>query len=281
MKLSGFMQSNSHIIQRFVSGKFEKTEFLNAIETDGFAVVENILEDSFMEKMKMELEVAIKKESEFHGSASHKDYGMLLACPIYGGTFLQLPDNRKLMEPFNWILGETSIIYVYTSSSMPPNSTNYSARIHVDRPHFIPGYIEAMGCLVMLDDFTEENGATWVLPGSHMRQETPDDDYFYNNAMRIAAPKGSVLYFHLRLWHAGGVNKTNQWRHSIGIGMVRGYLKQRIDLPRALNNVGLSGISDFGLQKLGFFSQPPTSLEEFYASPESRTYRQESEWEKS
>ncbi|CAK9250863.1 unnamed protein product [Sphagnum jensenii] len=258
----------------------DRAEFTRAIEDQGLAVAEGLLDDTFINKMKAELEQAIEKEAEFHGTKSHKDYGMLLACPIYGGTFLTLADNATLMRPFDWILGDTCIIYVYTSSSMPPDRGNYSSRIHVDRPHFIPGYTEAMGCLVLLDDFTAEAGATWVLPGSHVHPDAPDEAYFWAHAVQVIAPRGSVFYFHLRLWHAGGENKTDKWRHSVGFGMVRGNMKQRIDLPRALHDTDLSGISDLGLQKLGFFSQPPSSLEEFYAPPEKRPYRQRSEWNK-
>jgi len=268
-------------IPRFASGHIKKEDFLDAINIQGFAIVEDMLTSHFCEQLVHELEAAIESEAVFHGTKEYKDYGMLLACPIYGGQFLKLVDNEALMKPFDWILGDTSIIYVYTSSSMPPHQTNYSARIHVDRPNFIPGYTEALGCLVVLNDFTEENGATWVLPASHHQKEPPDENFFYKNAIRITASQGSVFYFHLRLWHAGGLNTTDQWRHSVGIGMVRSYLKQRIDLPRALmsNKTDLAGISDFGLQKLGFFSQPPTSLAEFHAPIEQRSYRQRSEWE--
>ena len=268
-------------LHNFTSDNFQKSDFVEAIEKHGYVVVENVLTNSFCNKMIGELKRAIDAEAAFHGTANYMGYGMLLACPIYGGSFLEVLENRALIVPFNWILGDTCIIYVYTSSSMPPNDCNYSTRIHVDRPQFIPGYIEALGCLVLLDDFTEENGATWVLRGSHTQKEKPDEDYFYKHAERIIAPRGSVFYFHQRLWHAGGENKTSKWRHSLGIGMVRAHLKQRIDLPRALekSKTDLSTVSDYGLQKLGFFSQPPCSLEEFHLPPDKRTYRQKSEWE--
>lgn len=263
---------------RFYSETLRLDAFAQAIDINGYAIVEGVFSPEFINELKPQLEQAIAKEASFHGSNSYKDYGMLVACPLYGGAFLEVANSQPLMAPFNHMLQETCIIYVYTSSSMPPNATNYSARIHVDRPHYIPGYTEALGCLILLDDFTEENGATWVLPGSHTQKEQPDEVFFYKNAERIIAPAGSVFYFHLRLWHAGGQNNTNNWRHALGIGMVRGYMKQRIDLPRALDKVDLSGLTDLGLQKLGFFSQPPTSLEEFYAPPEKRSYRQKSEW---
>lgn len=255
-----------------------REEFSRLIDSQGYVVVEDIIEQELIEKAKIQLKESIDIESELYGKKSPKDYGMLICCPIYGGSFLEFAMHQRLMSPFNWILGDTSIIYVYTSSSLPPHSNNHASRIHIDRPHYIKDYIEALGCLILLDDFTEENGATWVLPGSHLIEEEPSEDFFYANAKRIIAPKGSVFYFHLRLWHAGGLNTTDSWRHSLGIGMVRGYLKQRIDLPRALRNTDISNISDYGLQKLGFFSQPPTSLEEYYSEPEKRSYRQRSEW---
>lgn len=269
------------VTTHFHASSLSKEDFLSTLNEAGYVVVEGVFGEDFTNRVKQELEAAIASEAAYHGTNNFQHYGMLIACPVYGGAFLQVADNPKLMEPFNWVLDDTCIIYVYTSSSMPPGKGNYSTRIHVDRPHFIPGYTEAMGCLILLDDFTEENGATWVLPGSHLIPETPDETYFYQHATRIIAPKGSVFYFHLRLWHAGGENHSGEWRHSLGIGMIRGHLKQRIDLPRAMKDVDISNVSDYGLQKLGFFAQPPTSLDEFYAPPEKRPFRQRSEWEKS
>ncbi|MCO5249545.1 MAG: phytanoyl-CoA dioxygenase family protein [Chitinophagales bacterium] len=255
-----------------------KELFIQRIREEGYIIVEDVIEPALLEDAKKQLITSIDKEAAFHGKKDFQEYGMLLCCPIYGESFLKLADNKDLMTPFDWVLGDTSIIYVYTSSSIPPQQKNYASRIHVDRPHFIPDFIEALGCLILLDDFAEDNGATWILPKSHQMKEQPSSEYFYQHAKRVIAPKGSVFYFHLRLWHAGGQNNTNLWRHSLGIGMVRGYMKQRIDIPRAMQNVDISDISDFGLQKLGFFSQPPISLKEYYLPIEQRMYKQRSEW---
>lgn len=246
----------------------------------GFVLVHDVVGPELISQLKPELELAISQEAQNYSNEGYKDYGMLIACPLYGGAFLKLVDERSLMKPFDWILGETCIIYVYTSSSMPPFKKNYSSRIHVDRPYYNMDYMDSMGSLICLDAFTKQNGATWVLPGSHKMKEKPDEEYFYTNAIQIEAAPGSVLYFNLRLWHAGGSNSSDAWRHSIGIGMVKPYMKQRIDLPRAMEKVGIdvSGISPFGLQKLGFYSQPPCSLDEYFAPIQDRPYKQASEW---
>jgi ectoine hydroxylase-related dioxygenase (phytanoyl-CoA dioxygenase family) len=160
---------------------------------------------------------------------------------------------------------------------MPPNKTNYSRRIHVDSPRLIPGYVTNMGATILLDDFTEENGATWFLPASHTMAEPPSEDYFYSHAKRLIAKAGSVWFFNARTWHAGGDNKTAQWRHALTVNMVRPWMKQRIDIPRAMAHMNLNGISETALQKLGFFAQVPASYDEYYVEPEKRKYRQKTE----
>ena len=57
-----------------------------------------------------------------------------------------------------------------------------------------------------LTDFTEANGATRIIPGSHLADHSPD----YGAALRLASrPRcraGSVLVWHGSLWHGGGAN---------------------------------------------------------------------------
>lgn len=253
---------------------FERERFVKNIQTQGYEIVEGVLDKAFTERCKRELDAAIVSDAEKYGEAGRRDYGMVLLCSLHGGTFLEALANPRLMEPFNAVLGEGCIIYAYTSSSMPPSSGNYSVRIHVDCPRIIPNYVTNMGATILLDDFTEENGATWFLPGSQTRADAPSEDEFYRNSKRLIAKAGSVLYFNARLWHAGGQNKTNVWRHALTINMGRSYMKQRIDIPRAMSSMDCSKLPQSVLQKLGFLSQPPTSLEEYYLPLERRSYKQ-------
>jgi ectoine hydroxylase-related dioxygenase (phytanoyl-CoA dioxygenase family) len=131
-----------------------------------------------------------------------------------------------------------------------------------------------MGATILLDDFTEENGATWFLPGSHERADMPTEEEFYGGARRVVARAGTVFFFNARLWHAGAANTTSHWRHALTINACRPYMKQRIDIPRAMAGMDLTGVSDRVRQKLGFFAQPPASLDEYYLPPEQRSYRQ-------
>jgi len=126
-------------------------------------------------------------------------------------------------------------------------------------------------------DFTLNNGATYYLPKSHKLAEPPTEEHFYANAKRFVAKAGSVWFFNARVWHAGGDNKTSQWRHGLTLNMCRPYMKQRIDIPRAMANMDLSSVSEKALQKLGFLAQTPANYDEYYVAPEKRKYRQKYE----
>jgi ectoine hydroxylase-related dioxygenase (phytanoyl-CoA dioxygenase family) len=252
-------------------------DILKEIGSQGYCIVEDVLSPDFIEKAKNALALAIQSEAEFHKTNDYSDYGMVLLCSLYDRVFIDLFDNKRLMEPFNLVLGEGCIVYAYTSSSMPPSGGNYSRRIHVDCPRVIESYITNLGATILLDDFTEENGATYFLPNSQMMVEAPDQEFFYQHAERLIAKAGTVWFFNARIWHAGGLNRTDKWRHALTINMVRPWMKQRIDIPRAMTGIDLKGVSESALQKLGFFAQVPANYDEYYAPFEKRKFKQKTE----
>ena len=225
------------------------------------------------------LERAINLESEWHGNTAYSDYGMVLVCAQYGKIFIDLLANKSLMKPFDLCLGSQSIVYAYTSSSMPPLGSNFSKRIHRDCPRLIPNYLTNMGCTIALSEFTEFNGASYFLKGSHKISIDPTPEEFFDKSDRFLAPPGSVLFFNALTFHAGGINTTNEWRHGLTLNMCRPWMKQRLDLPKMLGSlpVGNEQIPNEALQKLGYYCQPPSSLEDYYAPADTRTYRQKNE----
>jgi len=252
---------------------------LQELDREGYAVVEGVLAPPTVAQLRSDLEVAIEREAAFHGTTDYVDYGMVLVCSTYARSFVDVLADDGVMRIIDRILGEGSIVYAYTSSSMPPGRSNFSMRIHVDSPRIIPGYETNYGAMMLLDDFTAENGATWMLPGSHRTREAPTEAHFLAHAKRVIAPAGSVVYLNPRIWHSGGKNETDRWRHSITVNMCRPYMKQRLDIPKmmAASGVDLTGVSERAMQKMGFYAQVPESLDEYYQPPEKRKFRQKVE----
>lgn len=256
---------------------FYAEKFRQEIETQGYSIVRNALPPDFIEKAKAELKAAIDQEAKWHGASGYTDYAMVLLCSLYDRIFIDLFDLPLVHRPFEAVLGDGCTVYAYTSSSMPPKGSNYSNRVHVDCPRVIPGYITNMGATILLDDFIEENGATWFLPYSQTLTELPSEEEFYAKAKRLIEKAGTIWFFNARIVHAGGVNNTSNWRHALTINMGRPWMKQRIDIPRAMAHMNLNGVSDKALQKLGFHAQTPANYNEYYQPPHLRKFKQKTE----
>jgi ectoine hydroxylase-related dioxygenase (phytanoyl-CoA dioxygenase family) len=171
------------------------------------------------------------------------------------------------------LLSDTCIVYAYTSSSMPPGGTNYSRRLHVDCPRVIPGYVTNVGVTLALDDFTDENGATELLPRSQERLGPPSEAEFERNAVRLKPLAGQAIMFHARTWHRGGVNRSVAPRHAVTINACRSFMRQRFDYPRLVPEALVNELGPVGRRFLGFNVRVPTSLEEYYVPEDRRLYK--------
>lgn len=226
----------------------------------GFFLLECALSVQMTADLKTALHLAIEREAPLRRASD--DPLQVVCCPWYDTLFLEAA-RGTIFSGIDSLLGRDSIIYNYNNSSISPGAGNFSSHIHVERYYTTGSRLEGIGVMILLDDFTVDNGATWFLPDSWLLEVSPDPSDFFAHAERLIAPAGSVLFFHPHLWHSGGVNRTNDVRDALTIGFCRPYLKQRLDFP-ALFGERRPLLPDDVVQKLGFMAQPPGSIEEFY-----------------
>lgn len=244
---------------------------LKAFERDGLAVVPQVVATEEVAVLREELEAAIAEDAIDHPNVFDK--GMVHNCMVRGDRMAALLDNPVMNEYLAAVLSETCIVYAYQSSSLVPQQGNYGSRVHVDSPRHIPGYSTNMGVIVALDDFTEENGATYFWRGSHQFESLPDAQEFYANADRATCKAGDMVIFHGRLVHAAGHNRTERARHGLTINACRSYMRQRFDFPRLVPQSIINSLGENGKRLLGMNVRMPTSLDEFYLPAEQRLYK--------
>lgn len=155
------------------------------------------------------------------------------------------------------------------------NNPSYVANIHRDIRFFSGDFPLMLNLLVMLDDFTLENGATYLLEGSHKLEEKPSDEIFYRDAVRATGKRGDILFFNSNVWHAAGVNSTQKKRRAFTITFTKPFMKQQLDYSRAIGYEAVELMADDLKQILGYFSRTPTNLDEWYQKPEYRFYRRD------
>ena len=132
----------------------------------------------------------------------------------------------------------------------------------------------SLNFLIAFDKFTKTNGGTYVIPGSHTNPELPSQKYISSDEKQITCPAGSLIILDSNLWHRGGVNLSSRPRRAINQQYTRPFIKQQIDYPYLLGSK--IDLETKLAQRLGYWSIPPKSLEEFRVNdPSKRTYRAE------
>lgn len=83
--------------------------------------------------------------------------------------------------------------------------------LHVDAavPEPLPHWIVRANSNILLQDYTSENGATEIVPGSHLFNRKPtSEDIKKFPLCSIEAKKGSLVVWHGHLWHRSGENRS-------------------------------------------------------------------------
>lgn len=82
-----------------------------------------------------------------------------------------------------------------------------------------------------LDDFTVDNGATVIHPGSHRWPGTDPPD---TPPVQAVMPAGSMLVWQGKTFHGGGANRTDRWRFGLLVEFVAGWLRSHENIQAAI-----------------------------------------------
>jgi ectoine hydroxylase-related dioxygenase (phytanoyl-CoA dioxygenase family) len=102
-----------------------------------------------------------------------------------------------------------------------------------------PGDYQVCNSIWLLDDFTEENGATRAVPGSHHWPETPQEAMGnpadpHPQETLLLAPAGTVVVFNSHTWHGGTLNRTSALRRGLHSYFCRRHQPQQLDQKKYL-----------------------------------------------
>ena len=122
----------------------------------------------------------------------------------------------------------------------------------------------------MLTDFTPENGATYVMPGSHRKPDHPRPGGQYGDWLnpldgeaRLLGSAGDVAILDSRLWHAVSPNQTNNERIAVVVRCAPWWLnlnptrRDHIDRALVVGDGILSPVEDL---PLSVYEAAPTQL---------------------
>jgi hypothetical protein len=247
------------------------------LDRDGWALLPSRVEPGLLARLTAALD-AVRLEQRAlqvqNGVGAGTD-GTVHHLPCAGGAFLDFLEQPLYREPLDRFFQGPYILNTFGGVLNLPNDVAYVGRVHRDLRTF-SGDLRLMAqLLVMLDDFTAENGATYLLSGSHRLREKPPDDAIFRDAVRAVGPAGSIVMFNSNLWHAAGINGTDRSRRALTLAFTRPFVKQQLDYPRALGYDRGDTLSPTLRQLLGYNARVPASLDEWYQPLEHRLYKRD------
>jgi len=258
------------------------TEAAGASTTDrlreqGWVLVPGAVDQDLRARLVAELEQAheVQRRIQVANGVGEGTDGTVHHLPLAGGAFLELLERQPCAGLLDSFFGGPYIVNTYGGVLNLPGNLSYVGRVHRDLRSFSGDLGLMAQWLVMLDEFTEENGATYLLGGSHRLEDKPADEAFFAGATRAVGPAGSIVVFNSNLWHAAGVNRSTGPRRALTIAFTRPFLKQQLDYPRALGYDEGDRLSPVLRQLLGYHARVPTSLDEWYQPPDRRLYRRD------
>lgn len=198
---------------------------------------------------------------------------VLLSDPIFI-DFLEELRTRGFFEFLsNYFFRSNCIINSFSALDNLPNQPNFSGIVHRDLRFYSGEFPIMINCLLMVDDFTVDNGGTYLLPYSHLEERKPSDDEFFKNAIQAVGKRGDMLIFNSNVWHSSALNKTQEHRRAIPITVSKSFMKQLLDYPRAIGYDKMNEFNPELQQLLGYHSRVPASLDEWYQPEDNRFYK--------
>jgi ectoine hydroxylase-related dioxygenase (phytanoyl-CoA dioxygenase family) len=254
---------------------------LDNVRCLGCAIVEGVLSDAFLAKTREAMyrcQRAIAADIGDERLARAGELGILRLMMKYEPHFLQFLALPELLAVVDGTVANSSILHLQNGFILPSGGTveergHFQSTYHQDFPRVLGGYVASVNVFFAIDEFTETNGATWAIPGTHQREVAPPPGIRDANGICLTCPAGSMIVFDSTLWHAAGRNTSGRDRLAINHQFTRSFIKQQIDYVRALGDGVVTTQPPRTQQLLGWYTRVVTSLDEYYRPAEQRLYR--------
>jgi ectoine hydroxylase-related dioxygenase (phytanoyl-CoA dioxygenase family) len=211
-------------------------EVVATLDRDGYSIVEGILSPEEVRSKRAELAEILARtptgRNDFEGFKTRRIYALFAKTRAFDGP----ATHPLVLGVLDRVLGSYQLS-APVGIEIHPGET--SQTLHRDdgvyplpRPHTEL----VVNTMWPLDDFTEQNGATHVVPGSHKWiAQRPGSD---TPTLRAAMPAGSVMFFLGSIFHGGGANLADRPRLGVileyAVGWVRPQENHFLGVPKSI-----------------------------------------------
>lgn len=193
-----------------------------ALDGSGFALFERLAEPAWLEAARDAFEATVREAPEATGRQSGTRH--IEQLDFEEPAFDRAYAHPTLLAAVHHVLHRPFKLLVFGGRDPLPG---YGAQgLHTDWMPRTPGEAYSVVTAIwMLDEFTPDNGATRVVPGSHVvprplpkAMQAPASSH--PDEVRVGGPAGSLLVFNGHLWHSGTRNDSQRPRRSLQLQFV-------------------------------------------------------------
>ncbi|SAL84166.1 Phytanoyl-CoA dioxygenase (PhyH) [Caballeronia terrestris] len=238
-------------------------EAAGELRINGYTILNSGFSSSFLDSLKNGLDNVYAEQIKELGCESAllsiNDADIARCMFAYDSNYLNVATTEPLMELARRFIGSQLVLMMQNGILNRPDRENYQAKWHRDLnyEHWTSSKPLAINALLCLDDFTFENGATYVLPGTQHVAPFPTDAFARKHERQIAAPAGSFLILDAMMFHRAGINRSGSVRRAVNHVIGLPFMAQQVDLPSALARRGMPEPTDPGIRNyLGYRWSP-------------------------
>lgn len=184
------------------------------LDEEGYLVVRGVLPAEQAARMAARLDAIAVEEGEAAGKDFHTEKGatrlgsLVNKDPLFDVCF----SHPRALAAVAHIMGKDFGLSSITGRAAQPGEGHQA--LHRD------GVGPCANALWVVSDFTEENGPTRLVPGSHLNDQAPpealpDPSAPHPDQIRVIAPAGTLVVINGWTWHGGTRNGTSQPRHLV------------------------------------------------------------------
>ena len=212
-----------------LDNKSGSEDIINTLRRDGGVIVANQVSAELIDKVKTELRKPFdaqgnKYQNDFNGYKTLRLNGIL----GFSRTSAELIAHPRVMEIADAVLHPNCVNYrIGSCTAIEIHPGEGTQELHRDDdlyPIRIPGVEFQLSVMWALDDFTEQNGATRIVPCDHSQADI--SSIKDHDVVQALMPKGSVLYYLGSTIHGGGANHSQLPRSGLINTYSLGWLRQ-------------------------------------------------------
>ncbi|MEO8025571.1 MAG: phytanoyl-CoA dioxygenase family protein [Bryobacteraceae bacterium] len=196
----------------------------NQLDDTGYLVLPSLLEPKELLALRERVEQLYEAEGENAGNEFRKEPGARRLANLVdkGEVFERLVSMPRILELVAHVLGGSVNVKLSSLNARSANPLSEDAQpLHADAGA-VPDDHAYWVCntIWLLDDFTPDNGATRVVPGSHRWRQLPqavltDLTAPHPDEVLLTGPAGTAVVMNTHAWHGGTANRTARDRRAL------------------------------------------------------------------